>query len=109
MEKVGIGILGLGAISGIYLKNLTELFKEVEIIGVYDLFQEKTDQVSREYEIPKAYSSMEDMFRDEDVEIVLNLTRPQDHYEAVSYTHLDVYKRQTNIPSIPLLPEGFVA
>ena len=34
MEKVRIGILGLGAISGIYLKNLTGLFKEVEVIGV---------------------------------------------------------------------------
>ena len=42
MKKVRIGILGLGAISGIYLENLSKLFREVEIIGVYDLIPEKT-------------------------------------------------------------------
>ena len=37
METVKIGILGLGAISGIYLENLTKLFREVVVCGVYDL------------------------------------------------------------------------
>ena len=37
MEKVRIGILGLGAISGIYLKNLTTVFKETQVLGIYDL------------------------------------------------------------------------
>lgn len=80
MEKVRIGILGLGAISGIYLKNLTGLFKEVEVIGVYDLVPEKTAQAQTEYKIPRAYTSMEEMLQDEEVEIVLNLTRPFEHY-----------------------------
>ena len=31
MEKVKIGVLGAGAISGIYFQNLTELFQEVEV------------------------------------------------------------------------------
>lgn len=47
MEKVKIGILGLGAISGIYLKNLTGLFKEVEVTGVYDLIPEKWSRHKR--------------------------------------------------------------
>lgn len=82
MEKVKIGILGLGAISGIYLKNLTEVFREVEIGGVYDLIPEKTKKVAEEYKIPKAYQSMEEMLQDEEIEIVLNLTRPFEHYET---------------------------
>ena len=106
MEKVRIGILGLGAISGIYLKNLTELFKEVEIIGVYDLFREKTDQVSREYQIPKAYSSMEDMFQDREVEIILNLTRPQDHYEVIKAALLAGKHVYTEKPLATTLEEG---
>ena len=36
MRKMKIGFVGVGAISGIYLKNLTRLFKEVEVIGVID-------------------------------------------------------------------------
>lgn len=82
MEKVRIGILGLGAISGIYLKNLTELFQEVEVAGVYDLIPEKVEAVKAEYGIKKSYSSMDELLRDPDIEIVLNLTRPFEHYET---------------------------
>ena len=59
MEKVKIGILGLGDISGIYLKNLTELFREVEIAGVFDIVPEKVDKVTEEYKTVKEYSSIE--------------------------------------------------
>ena len=48
MDKVKVGILGLGAISGIYLKNLTELFREVEVEGVYDLVPEKIETAKKE-------------------------------------------------------------
>lgn len=82
MEKVKIGILGLGAISGIYLKNLTELFREVQIAGVYDLIPEKVDAAKSAYGIAKGYSSMEEMLRDPEIEIILNLTRPFEHYET---------------------------
>ena len=82
MEKVKIGILGLGAISGIYLKNLTELFREVEIRGVYDLVPEKTEAAKSEYGIPRGYASMEEMLQDPQIQIVLNLTRPFEHYET---------------------------
>ena len=47
MEKVKIGILGLGAISGIYLKNLTTLFKETQVLGIYDLIPEKWNRHGR--------------------------------------------------------------
>lgn len=82
MERVKIGILGLGAISGIYLKNLTELFREVEVAGVYDLVPEKMEAVKEEYAIGKTYGSMEELLQDPQIEIVLNLTRPFEHYET---------------------------
>lgn len=82
MEKVKAGILGLGAISGIYLKNLTELFREVEVEGVYDLVPEKIEAVKKEYGIAKGYRSMQELLGDPAVEIVLNLTRPFEHYET---------------------------
>ena len=80
MEKVRIGILGLGAISGIYLKNLTTLFKETQVLGIYDLIPEKMEQAQKEYGIERTYSSMEELLQDPDIEIVLNLTRPFEHY-----------------------------
>ena len=80
MEKVKIGILGLGAISGIYLKNLTTLFKETQVLGIYDLIPEKMEQARKEYGIERTYSSMEELLQDPDIEVILNLTRPFEHY-----------------------------
>ena len=48
MDKVGIGIVGIGAISGIYLKNLTGMFKEVEIVGICDLIRERAEKAAEE-------------------------------------------------------------
>ncbi|MBS6196347.1 MAG: Gfo/Idh/MocA family oxidoreductase [Clostridiales bacterium] len=83
MEQVKIGILGLGNISGIYLENLTKVFKEAKIAGVYDLIPEKVEEACEKYEIPKkGYQSMEELLADPEIEIVLNLTRPFEHYET---------------------------
>ena len=35
-NPVKVAMIGVGAISGIYLKNITNVFKEVELVGVCD-------------------------------------------------------------------------
>ena len=37
-------MIGVGAISGIYLKNITNVFKEVELVGVCDLIPERAEK-----------------------------------------------------------------
>ena len=34
MKTTKIAIIGVGDISGIYLENITNMFKEIEIIGI---------------------------------------------------------------------------
>jgi len=82
MKKTRIGIVGCGAISGIYLKNLTQMFMDTEVIGVCDLIDERAQKAVKEYNIPKKYKDMHEMFADADVDIVLNLTRPYEHFEV---------------------------
>ena len=82
MKKIGIGMVGVGAISGIYLKNLTGLFKEVELVGICDLIKERADKAVDEYSIRKNYNDMHEMFADPEIDIVLNLTRPYEHFEV---------------------------
>lgn len=77
---IKIGMVGVGDISGIYLKNLTQLFQEVELIAVCDLVKEKAEKAKAEYHIPKIYDTMYELFADEEIDIVLNLTRPYEHY-----------------------------
>lgn len=77
-----IGIVGIGAISGIYLENITHLFRDIEIIGVCDLIRERAENAQKKYSIPKLYENMHELFADPEVDIVLNLTRPYEHFEV---------------------------
>ncbi len=107
MEKVKIGFVGVGNIAKkIYLKNLTEMFKEVEIIGVCDLEREKAEYAVEEYNIPKLYNDMYELFNDPDVDIVLNLTRPYEHYEVTKQALLHGKHVYTEKPLSPDLNEA---
>ena len=91
MKTVKVAMIGVGNISGIYLKNITETFREVELIGVCDLVRERAENAQKEYNIPKVYDTMHDAFADPEVQIVLNLTRPYEHF-AVSHAALTAGK-----------------
>ena len=54
----------------------------MEITAVCDLFPEKAKEAAEEYKIPKVYGTMEEMLADEEIEIILNLTRPNEHYKT---------------------------
>lgn len=82
MEKIKAAVVGVGAISGIYLKNITQLFREIELAGLYDLKPELAEKAKEEYQIPRVYKSFQEVLNDEQVQIVLNLTRPSEHYQV---------------------------
>lgn len=77
-----IGMVGVGDISGIYLENLTNMFKEIELVAVCDIVKEKAKKAKEKYNVPKIYDTMYELFADEEIDIVLNLTRPYEHYEV---------------------------
>lgn len=54
MRKIRIGFVGVGAISGIYLENITNMFKDIEIIGVCDLIRERAGERCEEVQYPEA-------------------------------------------------------
>jgi predicted dehydrogenase len=77
MEPLRIGIIGCGAISGIYLKNLTA-YRSTTVVAVADLDMDRAQRVASEYGVARALSSV-DLLHDADVELVLNLTVPKAH------------------------------
>ena len=89
---VKAAMIGVGAISGIYLQNITRTFREIELVGVCDLIPERAEKgaayVKEEIEKgagapqPKIYKDMYEAFNDPQVEIILNLTRPYEHFEV---------------------------
>ena len=89
-KPVTVAMVGTGAISGIYLKNITNTFREVSLLGVCDLVPERAEagkayvdeQIAKGAKVvsPKIYADMYEAFNDPEVEVILNLTRPGEHY-----------------------------
>jgi predicted dehydrogenase len=76
-DRVRVGIVGCGVISGIYLKNLPT-FDVVEVVACADLVQEKAQARAQEYGIAKACSP-DELLADPNVDLVVNLTIPAAH------------------------------
>ena len=79
MKKVKIGVVGCGAISGIYLKNLTSVFDNTEVIAVCDLDSARASKAAAEYGIGRT-CTLDEMLGDNEIDIVANLTTPKSHY-----------------------------
>ena len=80
MNKVNIGIVGCGNISDIYLTNLTGMFADrVNVVAVCDLIPERALNAQKEYGIPKAYFTDEEIMADDEIELIVNITTPDQH------------------------------
>ena len=92
MRKVKIALIGVGDISGIYLQNIVHTFKEVEIVGLCDPVPGKAEKglayideaIAGGADVcrPAIYRDMYEVLKNPEVEVILNLTRPYDHYEV---------------------------
>ena len=79
-EKVGIGIVGCGNISPIYLKNAQEVFEALEVVACADIIPERSRAKAEEFGVPRVCTT-EELLADPDVDIVVNLTPPAVHAE----------------------------
>lgn len=80
--RTRVAMIGVGCISGIYLENIFTRFPEIELVGVCDLIRARAEAAKEKYPSLLIYETMEDAFRDPQVEVVLNLTRPAEHFEV---------------------------
>ncbi len=78
-KKIGVGIIGCGTIADVYMTNITEHYKNLDLIAVADLFPEKAQQAAEKFHVQKA-CTVEELLAMEEIEIVLNLTIPVAHY-----------------------------
>src|SRR5437762_3840209 len=76
-EKVRVGVVGCGAISGAYL-GMAKNFPVVEIAACADLDMEKARAQGEKFQIPKV-CEVDALLSDKSIEIVLNLTVPKAH------------------------------
>lgn len=79
MEKIRVGVIGIGDISSVYLNNLKK-YDAVEVVACASRGLEKAQRKAAEHGIRKAYASGEEVIADPEVDLILNLTTPQAHF-----------------------------
>lgn len=79
MEKVKVGIIGCGNISGIYFKS-GQTFDILDVVACADLISERAKAKADEFNIRAC--SVEELLADPQIQIVVNLTTPQAHAEV---------------------------
>lgn len=79
MRKVNIGIVGCGNISQIYIENLSNKFQNTAVVAVCDIDMSRAQASAEKFGIAKVLT-FDEMIHDDEVEIIVNLTIPQQHY-----------------------------
>lgn len=78
--RIGVGIIGCGVISEIYLKNLVN-FPNVEVRAVADIDLVKAKARAAQFSVAKA-GPVDELLADPTVQIVVNLTIPAAHADV---------------------------
>jgi predicted dehydrogenase len=79
MKQLGVGVVGCGVISTIYMQNLAA-FREVRLVACADVLQDSARIQAERFGIPAL--TIEALMRDPEVDIVVNLTTPNAHFEV---------------------------
>ena len=77
-KDFNIGLVGCGHISETYFRA-QEFFNNIKIIKCADINLNTANNCAKKYDIQAV--TVEEIFKDKDVEIILNLTIPRAHFE----------------------------
>lgn len=76
-KPVGIGIVGAGVISEIYMQNLSTKFPNTYLVGVADVIPERAEKRAQQFKT--VAMSNEELINHPDVELIVSLTPPLEH------------------------------
>ena len=75
-----IGLIGCGNISDVYIKNCKR-FDMLNLVACADLDRERARSKAEVYDVPRS-ASVDEVLADPEIELILNLTPPQAHFEV---------------------------
>lgn len=84
MAKLNIGLIGLGRIGMMHLKNILNLSEFYKLTAIADPFKDNLDEIAKQYSIPTFSKSYKDVLNDKDVDVVLIASSTDTHAEIIS-------------------------
>ena len=77
---VGVGNIALATVG--YIPNLLRIPEKVELVALADVVVERAERAARQYAVPQAYGSLDEMLERAELDAVVNLTHIQAHAAA---------------------------
>ncbi|MES1151255.1 MAG: Gfo/Idh/MocA family oxidoreductase, partial [Dongia sp.] len=101
-DRIGVAVVGCGFFAQNHLNAWRDLKREgVELVAVCDIDKSKAEAAARNFNVPKAYTDLDEMLAREKIGLIDVVTRVETHKEQVLKT---VAK---GIPTIVQKPFGF--
>lgn len=83
MKKIKVGVVGCGGIcKGTYMENMVNRFEIIDVVACADLIDSRAQYMVDKYGIKKM--SVDEMMNDPEIEVIVNLTYPESHFEISS-------------------------
>ena len=81
IQKVKTAIVGCGGISDIFFKNFTGRFEIIDLVCCCSRGRASAEKKAAQYGVQA--STLEEILNDPEIELVVNLTPPGEHYETI--------------------------
>jgi len=84
MEKVNIGVIGVGRIGSMHARNLKYQVPGVNVLGVADVFEESAQKVAKELNVPIAEKDYRALLENKNIEAVVICSSTDTHAQIIS-------------------------
>jgi scyllo-inositol 2-dehydrogenase (NAD+) len=81
--RLKVGVIGLGRLGSVYVRDLAGRIPETTVVAVADTNRALADQIAAQFDVPRAYSSAQELIADRNVDAVVVVTPTDTHREIV--------------------------
>lgn len=81
-RKVTTAVVGCGMISNIYIKNLKNMFRIIDLVAVADLNRAAAEEKAKTYGVERVMT-IDEVAASDEIELVINLTPAFVHYDVI--------------------------
>ena len=83
MKRLNVGIIGLGRLGRVYVRDLAGRIPETKVVAVADPLGNLAKEIAEEFDVPKSYTDPMAMIDDKNVDAVVIVTPTHVHREQV--------------------------
>jgi inositol 2-dehydrogenase len=82
-RRLKIGLVGLGRLGKVYARDLSSRLEETTLVAVADRDHDLAVQTARDFDVPHAYATAEELLADPEVEAVVVVSPTHTHRDVV--------------------------